>query len=223
MDAAQVRLLLAKGEPTGEWAQNLTEKVDCHPFYRFLGVTKARTLPIEHARAYLDGLSKAAQANEWTYGLVTIRALQATLAESQEESLSFLTEALQLAEGGGFIRTFVEAGEKLVPLLHEAVRRGVASDYAGRILDVMTEKAETTGAGAVLSESKGKGSLVEALSEREIEVLRLVTAGMSNREIAQQLFISPGTAKSHIHNLCGKLGVRNRTEAAMKGKELGLV
>ena len=67
------------------------------------------------------------------------------------------------------------------------------------------------------------GVVLSALSEREIEVLRLVTLGMSNREIAEQLIISPGTAKSHIHNLCGKLGVRNRTEAAMKGKELGLV
>ena len=64
--------------------------------------------------------------------------------------------------------------------------------------------------------------LPEPLSEREIEVLRLVTAGMSNREIAAQLFISRGTAKTHIHHLCGKLNVRNRTEAAMKAKELGL-
>jgi len=65
--------------------------------------------------------------------------------------------------------------------------------------------------------------LPEPLSEREIEVLRLVTSGLSNREIAMQLFISPGTAKTHIHNLCGKLGVRNRTEAAMRARELGLV
>ena len=71
--------------------------------------------------------------------------------------------------------------------------------------------------------SSEQGSLVEPLSEREIEVLRLVTAGLSNREIAEKLFISPGTAKTHIHNLCGKLGVRNRTEAAMKAKELRLV
>ena len=56
VDAAQVRLLLAKGEPTGEWGQKLTENVDCHSFYRFLGVTKARVLPDAHARAYLAGL-----------------------------------------------------------------------------------------------------------------------------------------------------------------------
>jgi len=64
--------------------------------------------------------------------------------------------------------------------------------------------------------------LPEPLSAREIEVLRLVTSGLSNREIAEELFISAGTAKTHIHHLCGKLGVRNRTEAAMKAKELGL-
>lgn len=65
--------------------------------------------------------------------------------------------------------------------------------------------------------------LAEPLSEREIDVLRLVTAGLSNREIAERLYISPGTAKSHIHNLCGKLGVHNRTEAAMRARELGVV
>ena len=66
-------------------------------------------------------------------------------------------------------------------------------------------------------------ALAEPLSERELEVLRLVTAGLSNREIAGRLFISPGTAKSHVHNLCSKLGAHNRTEAAMRARELGLV
>lgn len=64
--------------------------------------------------------------------------------------------------------------------------------------------------------------LLEPLSEREIEVLQLVTSGLSNREIAERLFISAGTTKTHIHHLCGKLGVRNRTEAAMRARELGL-
>jgi len=215
VNVTQVRLLLAKGASTGEWSQKLTEKVDCHPFYRFLGVTKSQTLPDPSARAYLEGLSQAAQENEWVYGLITVRALQTALAEKQEDALGYLREALLLAEGGGFVRSFVEAGEKLLPLLRMAVQRGIAPEYAGRILEVMVKKAETTGA--------DQSSLVEALSAREIEVLRLVTSGMSNREIAEQLIISTGTAKSHIHNLCGKLGVRNRTEAAIRGKELGLV
>jgi DNA-binding NarL/FixJ family response regulator len=66
-------------------------------------------------------------------------------------------------------------------------------------------------------------TLAEPLSEREIEVLRLVMLGLSNQEIADRLFISAGTAKTHIHNLCGKLGAHNRTEASMRARELGLV
>lgn len=215
VDVAQARYLLAKGDPIGELEQILTEKVDCHPFYRFLGVTKALVLPENHARAYLDGLSQAARANEWGYGLIAVRALQAAQAETQEKALEFLTEALELAEGGGYIRTFVEVGENLIPLLREAAGRGISPDYVGQILVVMAGKADITRA--------DQSSLVEPLSERELEVLQLVTEGMSNREIAEQLIISTGTAKTHVHNLCGKLGVRNRTEAAMKAKELHLV
>ena len=102
-------------------------------------------------------------------------------------------------------------GAAIIPLLREAARRGVETDYVSQILAALgVEKWDEA------------QSLVEPLSEREIEVLRLVTAGLSNREIALKLVISPGTAKTHIHNLCGKLGARNRTEAAMKAKELNL-
>jgi len=203
--------LMAKSELTGEWSSKLTEKVDCHSFYRFLGVTKARTLPGAQARTYLQGLSQAAQASGWTYGLIAVLALQASMAETQGRGLEYLTQALQLAEDGGFIRSFVEAGEELIPLLRKAAGRGVSPDYVGRILAVLTEKADKARAGAP--------SMIEPLSERELEVLRLVAAGLSNREIADELVISTGTAKTHVHNLCGKLGVRNRTEAAIKAKE----
>ncbi|MCB9420241.1 MAG: response regulator transcription factor [Ardenticatenaceae bacterium] len=65
--------------------------------------------------------------------------------------------------------------------------------------------------------------LVEPLSERELEVLQQVAAGASNKEIAAELFITEGTVKNHLTNILGKLGVRDRTQAALKAKELGLI
>lgn len=71
--------------------------------------------------------------------------------------------------------------------------------------------------------SGGNQSLVEPLSERELEVLQQVATGASNKEIAAQLFITEGTVKNHLTNILGKLGVRDRTQAALKAKELGLI
>jgi DNA-binding NarL/FixJ family response regulator len=65
--------------------------------------------------------------------------------------------------------------------------------------------------------------LAEPLSEREIEVLKLVAAGMSNREIAQQLFLAEGTVKNYVTAVLGKIGARDRTQAALRGRELGLI
>jgi LuxR family maltose regulon positive regulatory protein len=215
MEVAQVRLLLAKGESLEDWTQNLTESIDCHSFYRFLGVTKARTLPEPESAAYLEGLSKVAKANEWVYGLVNVCALQAALFGLDKGTFNILADILPQAESGGFIRSFVDVGEKLIPALREAIQQDVATGYVTRVLDSIT--------GEIDSEKADQSSLIEPLSERELEVLKLITSGMSNREIAETLVISTGTAKTHVHNLCGKLGVRNRTEAAMKAKELNLI
>ena len=65
--------------------------------------------------------------------------------------------------------------------------------------------------------------LVEPLSERELEVLGLVAQGLTNREIAERLFITVGTVKTHVHNIYGKLGVRGRTQAAARARELELL
>ena len=66
-------------------------------------------------------------------------------------------------------------------------------------------------------------ALVEPLSEREVEVLRLLSAGLPNKEIADTLFIAVGTVKQHLKNIYGKLEVHNRTEAARRARDLGLV
>lgn len=68
-----------------------------------------------------------------------------------------------------------------------------------------------------------EANLVDPLSERELEILSVLAQGMSNREIARQLYITEGTVKNHVTNILGKLGVRDRTQAALKARELGLV
>jgi len=67
------------------------------------------------------------------------------------------------------------------------------------------------------------GSVIEPLSERELEILRLIAQGASNREIAGALFLAEGTVKNHVTNILGKLGARDRTQAAIKAKDLGLM
>jgi LuxR family maltose regulon positive regulatory protein len=216
--ACHAQIALAMGDVTTaeQWVEKMSEDVDAHSLYRFIGLTQARLLLArgekEAARQLLaERLAKATQAG-WGYATIAIRALQALTEETEEAALNVLAEVLMLSQPEGFIRTYVDTGNSLVPLFKEAARRGITPEYIGRILDAYDAKRKEVAL-----------PLVEPLSERELEVLRLVTAGLSNREIAEKLVISIGTAKTHVHNICGKLGVRNRTEAAMQAKELGLV
>ena len=99
-------------------------------------------------------------------------------------------------------------------LLRQAAARGIKLDYVSALL------------AALESETKAKGvhpSLIEPLSERELEVLRLLATGLSNKEIAQTLFIAVGTVKQHLKSIYGKLQAHNRTEAASRARDLGLL
>lgn len=220
--AAQVLFSLEAGDMDTalSWSDQLDDRADCHNTLRFLGLTRARLLIAqgqgEDARAHLERLYKEALAGGWDYGRMTVRVWQALAAPSPAAALPFLRGALKMARPEGYLRTFVDGGQALVPLLRQAAHEGVEPAYIGEILAALD--ASPTGI-----RTPGHHTLVEKISERELEVLRLVTAGLSNRQIAAQLVISPGTVKSHVHNICAKLGVRNRTEAAAQAKELGLV
>jgi LuxR family maltose regulon positive regulatory protein len=69
---------------------------------------------------------------------------------------------------------------------------------------------------------RGTAGMVEPLSERELEVLRLIAAGLANREIAEELYIAVGTVKRHINHIYGKLGVHSRTQALARARDLDL-
>ena len=125
-----------------------------------------------------------------------------------------LERALRLAEPEGYVRLFADLGHPMTRLLR-ARSRDVMPDYVARLL-------AACGADLTL-EGAGSGALPEPLSAREQEVLKLIAAGLTNREIASALVISPETVKKHTGSIYGKLGVRGRTEAAVKARSLDVL
>jgi LuxR family maltose regulon positive regulatory protein len=199
-------------------AEEIELDVDAHPYYRFFGLIQERILIAEGKKqeASQSLIQKADLVEQagWFYGFIAVLILRALAAESQEAGMELLSEALERSSQEGFIRVYADHGKILKPLLMEAAQRGVNPEYIRQIL-------------AAIQEEPGKDiiatGIVEQLSEREIEVLRLVSAGLTNREIAEKLYLSLGTIKTHVYNICGKVGVTNRTQAVMLARDLNLI
>ena len=148
--------------------------------------------------------------------LVALLALQAGSLAAQGETgaaRGVLERARALGAAGGYTRAFLDAGDHLGRLLPEAPAAPPGGD-AGR------HPHPIPGAGAPPPPA---GAPMEMLTEREIEVLRLVAAGASNRQIAAQLIVSLGTVKKHLNNIFGKLGVQSRTQAIVQARAAGLL
>jgi LuxR family maltose regulon positive regulatory protein len=133
------------------------------------------------------------------------------------EALASLRPVLERAAPEGYVRVFVDDWAAMRPLLAAARAEGIAPEYVARLL--------TAGAGDSLAEPGGAGAepLGAGLSPRELEILRLIASGATNRDVAAALVVTVGTVKSHLNRLMGKLGARNRTEAVAKARALGLI
>jgi LuxR family maltose regulon positive regulatory protein len=144
-------------------------------------------------------------------------------------ALSRMETALALGEIGGFLRVFLDGGPLAEGMIRALRSRGSPAQptrMSQRYLDSILA-AFPPGIGAALpaiaSNPKLAVSLVEQLTERELEVLRLMASGLSNREMAVKLVLSEGTIKTHVHNLMGKLDAQSRTHALARAKEVGLL
>ena len=216
--ALMVEIALAVGDldVAGRYAEQVTIDQDAHPFYRFINLTTIRMLLAKNKNAEASGLLEAAyhtaETSGWQYGKVVLCLMRSLAAGDHGSALEHLKEALTLAHPAKLIRSFVDHGAALIPLLKEAAHQGIHPEYVGEILAAFDEDSR---------ESLPPG--LEPLSDRELEVLRLLAAGMTNRQIADQLIVSISTVKSHVHHISGKLDASNRTQAVSRARKLGLL
>lgn len=174
---------------------------------------------LQDASDLLDRLLIAAEAGQRTGSVIEILIVQAISLAAQgamRRAVEAIRRALVLAEPQGYVRTFHDDPETMRALLRHCVTDGVSTTYAQRLLSSLGERAERP-------VSEVASGLAEPLTPRELEILRLIAAGLRNEEIADQLFIGVATVKRHIANLYGKLQVSHRTEAVARANELRLL
>lgn len=181
---------------------------------------------ITAALSILASLRQQAEQKNWKNEQLKVMILQAvTLYEHGERDVAvqLLGNALSLAEPGGFIRIFVDEGNPMVKLLSEAAAQKTTTSYANKLLTFFKLEKKQDDKRSERSIVSHDQMLVEALSEREMEVLQLIALGLSNGEICEQLHLALSTVKGHNRNIFGKLQVRRRTEAVARARELGLL
>ncbi|MBI2850313.1 MAG: response regulator transcription factor [Chloroflexi bacterium] len=176
----------------------------------------------EAAREWLQRLYAMADQADAMGLIIKIRVYQALAAETPDEAVTFLADALVKGEPEGFIRTFVDEGRLLAPLLHKALSQGITPEYTAKLLDII-ETEDLRRRAAKVKETPTPTSSSEFLSQRELEVLCLVAEGLSNQQIAQKLTISLNTAKTHVSHLFDKLNAKDRLQAVTRAKELKLI
>jgi len=229
IESFQVRLWLSSGdlEIAERWVEetqinnNVTENTT-----RL--ITKARVLIAqekpEKALGILKRVEKKNELENRLHSYIQVLILIALAQAAKNEvdlALEALEKSISLAKPRGYLRTFVDEGQPMENLLRKAHAREIAPDYIQQLLSVIDSEKERLL--ATRSEKLDQSGLVEPLSDREIEVLQLIAGGLTNREIAEHLFLSLNTVKVHTRNIYGKMGVHNRTQAVTNAREKGLL
>jgi LuxR family maltose regulon positive regulatory protein len=158
--------------------------------------------------------------------ILVLQALAFSFRGDHDLALGALERAVLLAQPERSVRVFVDEGTELVPLLRRVAARGVAPRYVGDLLAAFggtASRAAASRATDTASLSEAAQVLVEPLSERELDVLRLLNTHLTSTLMADELFIAVSTVRSHIKSIYGKLNVHSREEAVQYAQELGLL
>jgi len=222
--AGRVRLWLAQAnlEMASRWAQQAEPEIDRFSHVRVtehLILVRVLLAQGEHGAALTlsERLLRTAEATGRTGRAIMLLVLQALALQASADvprALASLERALTLAQPEGYVRTFLDEGAPMARLLRHAGSRGIASAYVSRLL---SEFDRIPGASAA------RQPLIEPLSERELQVLRLLAAGRSTEGIAAELVLATGTVKRHLNNIFGKLNVQSRVQCVARARELHLI
>jgi LuxR family maltose regulon positive regulatory protein len=181
---------------------------------------------LDEARGLLQRLLQAADAGERTGSVLDILLVQALVHQIQGDipaALVALSRAMALAEPEGYVRLFVDEGPAMATLLREAAVRGIMPDYTGTLLAACGAAQPRSTGVSPLPTSPASQLLIEPLSGRERDVLRLFTTDLSGPEIAHALMIAVSTLRTHTKSIYSKLGVTNRRAAVKRAAELDLI
>jgi LuxR family maltose regulon positive regulatory protein len=235
VEVAQARVWLAQGDlrAAGRWAASQEERLG---FERELAqIARARVWIAEdrpaEAVALLSRLQGTARSAGRMGRVIEILLLEALARQKMGDSahaIQVLTACLALAEPEGYVRVFLDEGAAMAELLHAGLggRRWDGprlAAYAKRLLAACETWAQPADEHEPASLARGPAAMIEPLSERELEVLRMVVEGLSNQEIAERLIIAIGTVKAHVHHIYGKLEVGGRVQAVARARELDLL
>ena len=222
---AQDRLDLAT-----RWAHDYWHNDEVEYLRELEDLTLARVLLAQgestKALALLGTLLASAEAAGRWGGVIEALALRALAQHATGDSdgaLETLVRALEIAEPEGYVRLFVDAGQPMAELLRRASVHGLEVNYVNKLLGACQPSGPRQARSGVAHPTPQQTALIEPLTDREIEVLLCLAEGLSNAEIAQRLFISLPTVKSHTRNIYGKLGVHSRKEAVTRARELGIL
>ena len=236
----RARLLLAQGDvhAAARWTTAAGLGPDDGPDYprEPAYLVLARVLLAQHdpgpACTLLQRLLDAAASQDRAGSVIEIQALRALALAARGDhagALGALTEALTLARRHGYIRVFADEGAPMRALLTQLAAARPGQQHAARRIDprYLAALLRACGpAGAVpprIRAAAAPPGLIEPLTGRELEVLRLLAAGKSNQRIAHDLVVALNTVKKHVTHVLGKLGAANRTEAVARARDLGLI
>jgi LuxR family maltose regulon positive regulatory protein len=193
--------------------------------YHVLAQTLLAQGKSEEATPLLERLIQSAErSGRWGHliGYLSLQAISYHAQDRTDEALTHLSRALTLAEPESYVRTFVDLGPPMRDLLLIAAGRGMAPTYMPTLL--ITFPSQVTGQVSPLRpHTRSPIHLVEPLTDREVQILRLMAAQLTYREIANELYLSVNTIKWYAKSIYGKLGVSSKADAADRARELNIL